>query len=455
MNEHDCLPRGCRIIELKERVDQRGKLSFAEAQREIPFDIERVFWIYDVPEGKERGSHAHNECAEVVVPVQGEFDMVVDDGTTQATLHMDSPHRGVLIPAGVWCSLRNFAPGTICVVMASHPYNAAGYIHDYETYKEQVVEAIRYDASRKEEWDEFVRTSRNGTFLLERGYMDYHADRFVDCSLMFYKKERLIAVVPANHVDEEQTVYSHGGLTYGGILLAEKTTTVDTMQVMSYAMKWYHTVLGAKQWIYKPIPHIYHRCPAEEDLYALFRQNATLKGRAVSSAIKNPERIPIHRSRNSGAHKAQGHQVHYEECTDLRLFWPILDEVLMTRHHKGPVHSIEEMELLQSRFPKNIRLFIAKHNNVAVAGTLVYEMEHLVHTQYIASSEQGRAVGALDGLLKYLIEEVYAGKQYFDFGVSTEQGGSYLNEGLIFQKEGFGARAVMYDTYLIKLTVEN
>ena len=122
MNEHDCLPRGCRIIELKERVDQRGKLSFAEAQREIPFDIERVFWIYDVPEGKERGSHAHNECAEVVVPVQGEFDMVVDDGTTQATLHMDSPHRGVLIPAGVWCSLRNFAPGTICVVMASHPY---------------------------------------------------------------------------------------------------------------------------------------------------------------------------------------------------------------------------------------------------------------------------------------------------------------------------------------------
>lgn len=450
-HKHETMPRGCRIIELQVHTDERGRLAVAEAQREIPFSIERVFWIYDVPEGKERGAHSHSECAEVVVPVQGEFDILVDDGITQAILHMDSPYRGILIPAGIWCSLRNFAPGTICVVMASHPYSAAGYIHDYGRYKEQTVQAVRYDASRREEWDTFVDSAKNSTFLHRRGYMDYHAHRFTDSSLMFYKKGRLIAVVPANHVAEEHTVYSHGGLTYGGILLSEKTTTVDTMQVMACATDWYRMVLGANRWIYKPVPHIYHRSPAEEDLYALFRQGATLKARAVSSAIGKDHRVAMHKSRYAGAHKASEHSVSYEESTDLKTFWDVLDEVLQTKHQKSPVHTHEEMRMLQCRFPDNIRLFTALHDGKVVAGTLVYDMGHIAHTQYIASSEEGRRVNALDGLLRYLIEEVFAERLYFDFGISTEQGGEYLNEGLIFQKEGFGARAVVYDTYELKI----
>ena len=223
------------------------------------------------------------------------------------------------------------------------------------------------------------------------------------------------------------------------------------MQVMACAAEWMKLTLGAEQWIYKPIPHIYHRAPAEEDLYALFRQEAVLKARGASSAIANVRCIPMQELRRRGAKKAASNNVIYAESANLKEFWPILEEVLAKKHGCSPVHSLEEMELLRTSFPENIRLFVAQVDGQVVAGTVVYETDKVAHAQYIATSDYGRSVGALDGLFSYLITEVFAEKAYFDFGVSTEQGGRYLNEGLVFQKEGFGARTVVYDTYVIKL----
>lgn len=133
-NIQPSLPEGCRLIDIPSVVDGRGGLTFAEARRVIPFDIRRVFWIYDVPDGAVRGGHAHWECSEVVVPVAGGLTVVLDDGRTRSQVRMDSPERGVLIPAGVWCELRDFLPGTVLVVMASHAYNADGYVHAYAQY---------------------------------------------------------------------------------------------------------------------------------------------------------------------------------------------------------------------------------------------------------------------------------------------------------------------------------
>ena len=445
------MPRGCKLIHLPVRTDKRGSLSFAEADEHIPFNIERVFWIYDVPQGEVRGAHSHNECAEVVIPVQGEFDMTIDDGTTQCTIHMNSPHTGILIPPGIWCRLSNFVPGTICVVLASHPYNAAGYTHDYKEYQEQVIEAIPYTNDKADIWNEFVSHSKNGTFLLHRSYMDYHANRFTDCSLFFYKKGKLIALLPANHVKEERTVQSHGGLTYGGLILSEGITAADTLQVMSCAIEWMRTVLGAQRWTYKPIPHIYHRCAAEEDLYALFRHNAVLTTRTASSTITCEHPIAMQELRRRGIKKAKANGIIYEESDDLAPFWQILEEVLAEKHHKNPVHTLAEIEQLKEKFPNEIRLFVARKEDEILAGTLIYETTQVAHAQYIASSPHGRATGALDGLFEHLISQVFNTKQYFDFGISTEQGGRYLNEGLIFQKEGFGARTVVYDSYELKI----
>ena len=377
--------------------------------------------------------------------------MTVDDGTTQQTIHMDSPHTGILIPPGIWCRLSNFAPGTICVVLASHPYNASGYTHDYQAYQEQLIEAVPYTSDMANIWNDFVVHSKNGTFLLHRSYMDYHAQRFTDCSLLFYKKGKPIALLPANYVSEEHTVQSHGGLTYGGLILSESISAADTLQVMSCAIEWMRHTLGAKRWIYKPIPHIYHRCAAEEDLYALFRHNAVLTARTASSAITYSHPIAMQELRRRGIKKAQANGIVYEESTDMVRFWKILEEVLAEKHQKSPVHTLAEIELLKNTFPNEIRLFVARKDDKILAGTLIYETDQVAHAQYIASSHDGRTAGALDGLFEHLITQVFSAKQYFDFGISTEQGGRYLNEGLAFQKEGFGARTVVYDAYEIRI----
>ncbi len=116
------------IINIPLITDARGSLCVAE-NADLPFEVKRVFWIFDVPEGQTRGCHAHNTCAEVVFPITGSFEIEVDDGTESMTLLMDSPNRGIHIPPKVWCKLKNFAPGTVCVVLASQEYDAEGYIN--------------------------------------------------------------------------------------------------------------------------------------------------------------------------------------------------------------------------------------------------------------------------------------------------------------------------------------
>jgi len=125
----------------------------------------------------------------------------------------------------------------------------------------------------------------------------------------------------------------------------------------------------------------------------------------------------------------------------------VLSQVLSVKHKKNPVHTVEEMKLLHSRFPDKIKLHVVRKDGVVVAGSVMYIMEQVAHSQYIAASDEGKKCGALDLLFNTLINDAYADKQYFDFGISTESGGSWLNEGLIFQKEGFGARSVVYDVY--------
>ena len=448
----DNLPRGCRIISFPTHNDERGCLSACEGQKQIPFPIERVFWIYGVPEGQKRGEHSHNECSEVIVPVSGSFDILVDDGHEQATMHMDSPHTGILVPPNVWCQLKNFAPGTVCIVFASHAYNALGYTHNYNDFRESTISTVRYDASHADEWNRLVRESKNATFLLNRNYMDYHADRFNDCSLLFFKKGALIAALPANYDAASHTVCSHGGLTYGGLILSPELTAVEVLETFNCATHFFHTQMGAQRWLYKPIPHLYHRQPAEEDLYALFLSGAKIIARSASSVIDLQNRLPLRKLRKRGVALAEKNRLTYIETDKFSAFWPILTEVLRTRHGTRPVHTLEEITRLHALFPDNIRLFVAQKGETTLAGTVIYETETTLHAQYIASSEEGRKTGALDGLFNHLINERDMGRKWLDFGISTEQGGTLLNEGLVFQKEGFGARTIVYDQYEIDLT---
>lgn len=307
------------------------------------------------------------------------------------------------------------------------------------------MEIRRYRREDKELWNSFVSKARNATFLFDRNYMDYHADRFDDNSFMFYHKGKLKAVLPANVAGD--TLYSHQGLTYGGLLLDKKATVEDVLECFDSLNSWLREN-GISKVVYKALPWIYQQYPSEEDLYALtWKCKAQLISRDISSSIVIDNKLKFAESRKSGIRKALSLNIEVGESNDVDGFWHVLKDNLGNRYNAKPVHTSSEMKLLMSRFPNNIKLYVAKMNGEIVGGTLIYVTPQVVHTQYISASVEGKKHGALDLLFDYIINKVYANCRYFDFGKSTEQGGAYLNEPLIFQKEGFGGRGVCYDWY--------
>lgn len=307
------------------------------------------------------------------------------------------------------------------------------------------MEIRRYRREDKELWNSFVSKARNATFLFDRNYMDYHADRFDDNSFMFYHKGKLKAVLPANVAGD--TLYSHQGLTYGGLLLDKKATVEDVLECFDSLNSWLREN-GISKVVYKALPWIYQQYPSQEDLYALtWKCKAQLISRDIASTIVVDNKLKFAESRKSGIRKALSLNIEVGESNDVDGFWHVLEGNLGNRYNAKPVHTASEMKLLMSRFPNSIKLYIAKMNGEIVGGTLIYVTPQVVHTQYISASVEGKKHGALDLLFDYIINKVYANFRYFDFGKSTEQGGAYLNEPLIFQKEGFGGRGVCYDWY--------
>lgn len=307
----------------------------------------------------------------------------------------------------------------------------------------------RYTAEDAAIWDAFVDSSKNGTFMLKRGYMDYHADRFTDHSLLFYHDEELVALLPASQHETE--LRSHGGLTYGGMICGYDMKQ-HIMDDCISALKGYMQSNTLHALLYKSLPYIYHRYPSQEDLYALWKNGAKLVRRDVSTTIEfneNPIKLPKGRKAQISRAKREGIVV--EQSTDFDLFIELENQVLAQYHGQKAVHTGAELALLHSRFPEEVLLYVAKHDGKIEAGTLLFVYDNVVHTQYMASSEYGRENGALDLVIATVMDEYRNSKHYFDFGISTENAGIVLNYGLISQKEGFGGRSVVYDFYELKV----
>lgn len=310
-----------------------------------------------------------------------------------------------------------------------------------------VCSLIPFESIGKDQWDAIVRNSKNGNFLHLRGYMDYHAHRFNEQSVIVLRKGKPVAVFPCNQLGD--MVISHGGLTYGGLIYGTDLHAAEVLEIFQILLEHFREQ-GVRTLRYKAIPHIFHHYPAEEDLYALFRLNAKLVRRDVSSAIALESRIKLSDLRKRAIRKAEKNAVEFREMSAMDEFHQLLSDVLK-KFGTTPVHTLSELELLHSRFPENIRLFGALQGGQLLAATLIYDFGTVAHTQYLASSDEGREVGALDFLLANLLDNTFANRRYFSFGISTEQDGRYLNEGLIFQKEGFGGRAVVHDFYELEL----
>lgn len=319
-----------------------------------------------------------------------------------------------------------------------------------------MITVTRYTPQNHQIWNEFVKQSRQGTFLFDRNYMDYHQDRFHDHSLMIYYKDKLYALLPANEVVSasnneipQKELVSHQGLTYGGLLTCNKMTaelTCETFEAIGNYLK----QEGFSKLTYKAIPWIYHKIPSEEDLYALIHVGkASLSAREISTTILLQNKLRFSEQRRRGVNKAKKNSLIIRQSSqeDAFAFWNILNNNLQQKYHTRPVHSNEELQLLMSRFPENIIGYSVLKDEEVIAGTIIFITPQVIHTQYIGASEKGKEEGALDLLFDYLINQKKWNAPYFDFGKSTEDRGNYLNTNLIHQKEGFGGRGVAYDTY--------
>ncbi|MCM1078061.1 MAG: GNAT family N-acetyltransferase [Bacteroidales bacterium] len=321
-----------------------------------------------------------------------------------------------------------------------------------------MMDVVRYAPERMGEWDSFVETSKNGTFLFLRGYMDYHSDRFADHSLMVYdKKGTLAALLPANEVrqaDGTPVLHSHQGLTYGGLVLGRRCHTADAGEIF-LAVTDYLRKVGFRLWHYKQIPSVYNLLPADEDSYWLWRMGAETENCSVMTAVdlrscmKNVS--PRKRTYRNKLLR-EGYTV--EKGASLTDFWQILTENLRERFGAEPVHSLEEMTLLQGRFPGNIVCCTVKAPDGSTAGgTVLFITRQTVRTQYISASPEGKRVNALDFLMLTLMEEFSGMPQYryFEFGTSMAEDNAALNDGLVLQKEGFGGSCVACRRLVLRL----
>lgn len=303
----------------------------------------------------------------------------------------------------------------------------------------------KYEESDYALWNDFVNQAKNATFLFHRDFMEYHKDRFEDFSLLIFEEEKLKAILPANK--QGNSIHSHQGLTYGGLVYKEQTKLKSVISIFRNLLFFLDENNFDKLFL-KTLPSIYNLKPAEEILYALFLAEAKLIRRDSLSVIDLQQEKTISKIRKRGIKKAISNELIIKEENQFELFWSkILIPNLEKTHHAKPVHSIEEIHILKSFFPENIHQFNIYKDDEIVGGTTVFETQNVAHCQYISKNPDKEDLGSLDYLFHYLIEERFSQKRFFDFGISNENQGKNLNEGLTYWKESFGASTIVHDFY--------
>ena len=302
-----------------------------------------------------------------------------------------------------------------------------------------------YDPTLKPVWDNFLENCKNATFLFKRDFMDYHKSRFDDFSMMIYRGSKLIALVPGNI--DLNNVYSHQGLTYGGILIHSDSKFVEYLEIFTEVL----TFLKKKSinsFFVKQIPTIYNLNFNDELDYLSFITASENYRKDIISVINLQSDFKISRDRINGNKRGEKNLLEFREVHDFDEFWnELLIPNLSKKYSVTPVHSLDEIGLLKSRFKVNIRQFNVYKENQIVAGTTIFQTKNVVHVQYTAANSKKNILGSLDFLFFKLITEIFPKHKYFDFGTSNERDGKKINQGLLYWKEGFGARSLIQNFY--------
>lgn len=314
-----------------------------------------------------------------------------------------------------------------------------------------MISIVKYNSSLKHEWDQFIDQSKNGSFHLKRDFIEYHKDRFEDFSLMSYKNDKIIGVVPGNRTGD--VFHSHKGLTYGGIVVECEIYLSQYLELFVAIVKF----LKDKDFTtfeLKDIPKSYSYMSNDDLLYCMNLAGGKINRTDVLPHIKLSNKLPYQSRRVRSIKKAQKLSLTIQEHRDFSNYWVLLSD-LLKEYRTAPVHSLKEISTLQQLFPKNIRLFEIKDKEELLAGVVIFETKNVARAQYIASSSKGKKCGALDCLFSHLILNVYSSKEWFDFGTTTLEGGKKVNLGLSDQKEGFGARTIVQLGFELNISLFN
>ena len=303
-----------------------------------------------------------------------------------------------------------------------------------------------YSKSLSNAWDEFVGKSVNGTFLIKRTYMDYHADRFDDMSFLFYEENKLIAILPACQKDD--CLYSHKGLTYGGLIVGLNTSTIKVASCF-YALFVYLKELGMTYLFYKPTPYLYHIAPAMHDIYISHICKAHLFSRSISTAIllKSSNSVPSKRA--NGARKALKNNFRvFESIDSIPEIFNLINFNLMRKYGTSACHTCDEMlYLLENNSPDIKAYALADSTDQVVGGSIMYLTKKVAHLQYMIVNDEARKLRGQDLMIFHLCNEFSQYFQYFDFGTSSEEDGQVLNKQLLSQKEQYNGCPFTYDAY--------
>lgn len=318
-----------------------------------------------------------------------------------------------------------------------------------------MIEIVRYTPEYRHRWDQFIRTAKNGHFMFERSFMDYHSDRFEDHSLMILRRDQLVGLLPGHMVEREQsnemTYASHMGLPFAGVISGPAMRT-GLMLDLFEKLTTFLCESGVTELFYKAIPSIYHRYPANEDSFALSRAGATIVDAKLTWArFAGCDVIREDKSRRRHAKKALAHGIEVRSGLDIGVFHGLLTRWLHERHGAVPVHTREELELLARRFPEHIQAFGAWRGDDLLAAELIFESATCYRLQYAANTVEGFDLRAYDAIWRWLFTEHFQDSKWIDFGTSVLPGTSDIDSGLVEYKESMGARAVSQNAYLLRI----
>jgi Acetyltransferase (GNAT) domain len=314
------------------------------------------------------------------------------------------------------------------------------------------INLVPYSKTHASLWDHWCESAGNATLLHTRNFLSYHNERFDDASVLIFESDRLVGIMPAaRDLKTPELVISHPGATYGGMVHNGWLSGIRMIDAFE-KLKIYYRECDYKKMQYKPLPHIYARVPSQDDIYALFRLGAQLTRCDLSCAIDLSARRAPSERRRRGLKKGLKTVTLVCGGEQLVALWGVLTKNLEQKHGASPVHSLAELSLLIAKFPRNIQVLTATVKGKVEAGIILFNSSNVWHAQYIASSEVGYDLSALDAVFESAINEACnVGARYFDFGTSNLQNGYVLNDGLYRFKSEFGGGGVAHEHYELVL----